>query len=39
VHSLGFYQLMKVLTTPVVIAIQRVVFGVPQHWQYVQLHA
>jgi solute carrier family 35 protein E3 len=30
-NSLGFYQLMKVLTTPAVVAIQLVGFGVPLH--------
>jgi hypothetical protein len=31
----GFYQLMKVLTTPVIVVIQLVGFGVPLHNKYV----
>lgn len=30
-NSVGFYQLMKVLTTPVIVIIQFVLFGVPLH--------
>ena len=30
-NSLGFYQLMKVLTTPAIVVIQLVAFSVPLH--------
>lgn len=30
-NSVGFYQLMKVLTTPAIVLIQWVKFGVPLH--------
>lgn len=31
-NSVGFYQLMKVLTTPVVVVLQNVIYGVKLPW-------
>jgi solute carrier family 35 protein E3 len=31
-NSVGFYQLMKVLTTPVVVVLQNVVYGIDLPW-------
>jgi len=32
-NSVGFYQLMKVLTSPVIAVLQEVFMGVPLHWK------
>ena len=32
-NSIGFYQLMKVMTTPVIVVLERLIYDVRQHWK------